>query len=144
MKAKIVIFISALVIFLAVIVFLSISFLQKPQPDSVSTQCAFACESGQRNAFCSVEMTLSNGAATCEQLASQSQYSSYDVKPCPAISCTVSAPGAANAADQTCLTGLGGTWQTPISGSCPQSGIKIIKQVNASDQPPITGQICCR
>lgn len=139
------ILILALIIFLAVVVIVIVSFTGKQKADPLSAQCEFACQTGQQTGFCEVERTLSNGAtATCDQLSSDSQYSSYNVQPCSAISCVVSAQEAAHLADQTCITGLGGTWETPVDGTCPQSGIKVVRQVNSSDQPQTAGQICCR
>lgn len=144
MSAKKVIIISAIIIVIAAVIVFFV-FFNKPKPDPISVQCAFACQSGQKTSFCTVERTLNDKTtATCDQLSTNSQYSSYNVQSCASISCTVSAQEAAHLADQTCVTGLGGTWQTPVNGVCPQSGIKIIRQITPSDQPSITGQICCR
>ena len=135
---------TTIIIVLAVIVILILSYTGKPKTDPLSVQCQFACESGQKTSFCNVERVLDNGAsATCDQLSSDSQYSNYGVQPCDSFSCTVSQQEAARLADQTCVTGLGGTWETPVDGKCPQSGIVLVTELNSSDQPPTAGQICC-
>lgn len=142
MSAKKIIVISAIIIVLAVAVLLLIS-LNKPKPDTVFTQCAFACQSGQKTSFCLVERTLSNGqTATCDQLSTNSQYSAYNVSSCPSISCTISAQETARLNNQTCV-GIGGTWQTPVNGECPQSRPELVRKLNPTDSPPVTGQICC-
>jgi hypothetical protein len=47
--------------------------------------------------------------------------------------------------DQTCVSGLGGSWESPLSnGGCEQSGEKIRIKITPSDNPPIQGQICCK
>ncbi len=142
---KIIIIIGVIIVIAVAILLLLLNNPNKPKPDTLSTQCSLACQSGLKISFCDVERTLSKGAtATCNQLSTDSQYSSYGVQSCPSISCTVSAQEAAHLADQTCVTGLGGTWQTPVNGICPQTGITAIRQLTPSDQPPVAGQICCR
>ncbi|MGA2130184.1 MAG: hypothetical protein ABSG05_01030 [Candidatus Pacearchaeota archaeon] len=144
MSAKKVIIISTIIIIIAAVIVFFV-FLNKQKPDPVSAQCAFACQSGQKTAFCDVELTLNDKTlATCYNLSTNSQYSSYNVQACPSISCTLSAQQAAHLADQTCITGLGGAWQTPINGMCPQTKITAVIQLTPSDQSPIAGQICCR
>ncbi len=111
------------------------------EPNPIDVQCSFACESGQRTSFCVVERKVTDELiTTCDELSKNSLYTEYNVETCPAISCVVQ-----QEVDQTCVTGLGGTWESPdAEGKCPQSGIKIIRQVTSSDQPPIQEQICCR
>lgn len=140
MKRKKVILISAIILFVAIAAFLVIDLIIKQRPDPLSVQCQAACEGGNIAKFCIIGIPLNDGStATCLQLSTSAQYSSYGVKLCPTISCA----GSSQKGDQTCVTGLGGTWTTPISGGCPQSGIKIVRQVYSSDQAPIAGQICC-
>jgi hypothetical protein len=111
----------------------------KTKSDSISIQCESACDTAQTNSFCLVERKVNNNLeATCKTLAEDSQYSEYGVKPCPTISCE------SQSTDQTCVTGLGGTWELPIAGGCSQSGTKIRRQVTSTDEPPTQGQICCR
>ena len=145
METKKVLLITIIVIFLIVLGLIAYLYFGKEKPDPIATQCAFACESGQKTSFCLVERTLtSNLKATCDELSKNSQYSQYNVAPCSAISCVVSAQEAARAADQTCITGLGGTWESPIGeGTCPQTGEELVNKLTPSDNPPIAGQICC-
>ena len=126
-------------IFVAVILILE---KEKVEANPVDVQCRLACENNQRTAFCFVERTVNDElTTTCDALSKNSLYLEYNVDTCPAISCVVQDEGV----DQTCVTGLGGTWESPVSGGgCPQTGIKIIRQITPSDQPPISGQICCR
>jgi len=66
-----------------------INIMQKGnQVSPLSEQCAFACESGQKVAFCDVKRKVNNDLKlSCETLAKDSEYSRYNIKPCPAISC---------------------------------------------------------
>lgn len=69
------------------LIFLSLSG-QKATPDPVSEQCKFACDSEQKNLFCSWEMKTEDGfTATCKTLAENSQYSKYSVEKCSTIKC---------------------------------------------------------
>ncbi len=111
------------------------------EPNPIDVQCSFACESNQKTAFCVVERKVTNELiTTCDELSKNSLYTEYNVETCPAISCFVQ-----QESDQTCVTGLGGTWKTAdANGECVQSGIKIIRKLVSSDNPPIQGQVCCR
>jgi len=115
---------------------------EKVEPNPIDVQCRLACENAQRTAFCFVERNVNDElTTTCDELSKNSLYVEYNIETCSAISCIVQQ----EAIDQTCITGLGGTWESPdAEGKCPQSGIKIIRQVTPSDEPPIQGQICCR
>jgi hypothetical protein len=134
----IIIILALIVISVAVILILE---KEEIEPNPIDVQCRFDCESNQRTAFCFVERKVNDTlTTTCDELSKNSLYSGYNVETCPAISCVVQ-----EEADQTCVTGLGGTWESPdAEGNCPQSGIKIIRQVTPSDNPSIQGQICCR
>jgi hypothetical protein len=127
-----------IVISVAVILILK----KEVKPNPIDVQCGFDCENAQRTAFCFVERKVNDAlTTTCDELSKNSLYAQYNVETCPAISCVVQT----EATDQTCITGLGGTWESPdTEGNCPQSGIKIIRQVTPSDNPLIQGQICCR
>lgn len=110
----------------------------------ISAQCKFACDSAQKTSFCDVERKVTESiTTTCKELATNSQYSSYNVQPCSTIDCNPIPT--AQELDQTCVTGLGGTWENPTSGGgCAPGGNKIRRQVTPSDNPPSAGQICCR
>lgn len=132
-----------LLVFVVLIVLIAVILIlkkEKIEPNPIDVQCEFACESSQRTSFCFVERIVNDElTTTCDELSKNSLYAEYNVETCPAISCVV------QEIDQTCVTGLGGTWEFPdAEGKCVQSGIKIIRQVTPSDQPPISGQICCR
>ena len=143
-KILIAIIISVFLICAVIVGFLFFQKNKSAQPDPVSEQCAFACESEQKVAFCNVERTVGNLKLTCDELATNSQYTSYNVETCATISCEEYEQEQASI-DQTCVTGLGGTWQTSeATGTCPQTGDKIVRQVTPSDNPPQVGQICCR
>ena len=141
MEAKKVLLILIIVVFVIITGLIAYVYIGKEKPDPVSVQCAAACESGQKTAFCLVEMTLKNDlTATCDELSKDSQYLSYNVQACPSISCTISA----QEADKTCVTGLGSVWKTPNEGGiCPSEEGKFARKRTASDSPPIEGQICC-
>ena len=115
---------------------------EKVEPNPIDVQCRFACENAQRTAFCFVERKVNDElTTTCDELSKNNLYTEYNVETCPAISCVVQD----EAIDQTCVTGLGGTWESlDAQGNCPQSGITIVREVTPSNQPPISGQICCR
>ena len=135
-----VIIIIFVLIVISVVVILILDKEEKPNP--IDVQCRFACESGQRTSFCFVERKVNDElTTTCDELSKNSLYAGYNVETCPAISCVVQTEGE----DQTCVIGLGGTWEFPdTEGKCLQGGIKIIRQVTPSDEPPVQGQICCR
>jgi len=104
---------------------------------SISEQCNNACDSGEKTDFCDFLRTVDGSRATCEELATSSQYSSYNVQACSTISC------APEVLDQTCV-GIGGTWVNPTDiGACPSvDGRRSIK-LTPSDSPPELDQICC-
>ena len=135
----IIIIFALIVISVAVILILE---KKEPEPNPIDVQCKFACDNNQRTAFCFVERNVNDElTATCDELSKNSLYAEYNVEACSAISCVAQTEGQ----DQTCVIGLGGSWEFPdAQGNCPQTGIKIVRQVTPSDQPPITGQICCR
>jgi len=110
-------------------------------PNPINVQCQNQCNLSSKIGFCDVERKVTESlTTTCYELAKNSQYAQYNVQSCPAITCVTSAQ-----IDQTCVTGLGGTWETPTaSGDCTQSGTKIRRELNASDNPPVAGQICCK
>jgi hypothetical protein len=132
-----------IIIFVLIVISVAVILILKKEvkPNPIDVQCRTACENAQRTAFCFVERKVNNAlTTTCDELSKNSLYVQYNVETCPAISCVVQ-----QEADQTCITGLGGTWESPdTEGNCPQSGIKIIRQVTPSDNPLIQGQICCR
>ncbi len=86
----------------------------KPKPDPVSIQCQNACEGNSVYGFCSMERKVDDDLkATCKTLAETSQYAKYNVESCPEISCEP------QDIDQTCVEGLGGTWEFPLAdGGC--------------------------
>jgi hypothetical protein len=136
----------AIVIILVVVAIVAVILIleKKEEPNPIDVQCKFACDNNQRTAFCFVERTVNNKlTTTCDELSKNSLYAEYNVETCPAISCEAQQGG--EAIDQTCVTGLGGSWEFPdAQGKCPQTGIKIVRQVTPSDNPPVAGQICCR
>ena len=133
-----------ILIIIAVVAIVLILEKKEPEPNPIDVQCKFACDNNQRTAFCFVERKVTNKlTTTCDELSTDSQYTEYNVATCPAISCA--SQQETDAEDQTCVTGLGGSWEFPDSqGNCPQTGIKIVRQVTPSDNPPVAGQICCR
>jgi len=137
-----IVFVFALVIISVIYVF----FVGGPEkPDSVSVQCAFACESGQGTAFCAVERTVNeNLKATCYELATSSQYSQYNVATCPEISCETGSTTSTQTDDKTCISGLNSEWVDPDeNGNCPQREDMFAIKRDSSDEPPVEGQICC-
>ncbi|GIU68656.1 MAG: hypothetical protein KatS3mg001_506 [Candidatus Pacearchaeota archaeon] len=135
---------SAFFVLVLVIVVLAYIFLiqeRAPKPDPLNVQCAFLCDTGQRNAFCNFRNIINeNLIATCEELAKNPAYSKYNVLPCDKFSCELTE----REKDQTCVTGLGARWETPTqTGSCPsKEGFFVVKRT-PSDNPPLEGQICC-
>jgi hypothetical protein len=132
------------IIFILIVISVGIILILKKEeikPNPIDVQCRFACENAQRTAFCFVEREVNDElTTTCDELSKNSLYAQYNVETCPAISCVVQ-----EEVDQTCVTGLGGTWESPdAEGNCPQSGIKIVRQVTPSDEPLAQGQVCCR
>ena len=142
MEHRKILLMSILVVFILIIgVFVIFVLGGREKPSPIAEQCAFACESRQKPSFCDIERVVNDEIrATCDELSTNSQYSGYNIVPCPGISCEPSA----QEADQTCVTGLGGKWETRVGDACPQSGEKIVRKIIASDESPVTGQICCR
>ncbi len=105
-------------------------------------QCASQCEAGSIPGFCSMQREVEEGLSlTCNSLATNSQYSSYDVEACSAISCTSQE---SSPSSQTCIS-LDGEWETPaVGGDCVQDSDKIKRKITSSDDAPEAGQICCR
>jgi len=140
-NSKILIFLALGVLF-ALIIGIIIWGSSKPElkPDPISIQCQYACEIGEVYGFCSAKRNVEDDVrATCKTLAEDSQYAEYNVESCLEISC------GPQDLDQTCVSGLGGTWESPTAdGECSQGGAKIRRPVTPSDEPPIEGQICCR
>ena len=129
---------------LAIVVFNLVGKEETVAPDPIASQCASACESQQKVAFCDVQRSFEGGLATCNELATNSQYSQYNVQTCPSISCSTAPQGNSQiASDQTC-SGLDGTWETPTpSGTCPTKEGFFARIRTAEDSPPTTGQVCC-
>lgn len=137
-KKLILIILIALVV-IAGIIFLILTREVKPEPASV--QCEFFCNTNQANAFCNVKITADkNTKATCYDLSTKSAYAKFGVVSCPTISCS-----SLDEIDRTCVTGLGGSWVFLENNKCPADpeGIRILRQLTPSDNPPIEGQVCC-
>lgn len=115
------------------------------EPSTLSSQCAFACETSQKTAFCDVERKVTGEISeTCIELSTNPDYSQYNVQSCPEISCSsFLEENSELASDQTC-SGLEGTWETPGSdGKCPTKEGFFSRKRTAEDSPPTEGQICC-
>jgi len=143
MNKKLIWTIVIILILAAILAVILILQKEKVKPNPIDVQCRAACESNQKTAFCFVERMINDEIiATCDELSKNSLYAEYNVETCPAISCVVQEE---TAADQTCVTGLGGKWEFPdANGKCPQSGITIVRKLTPSDNPLVQGQICCR
>lgn len=74
------------------------------KPSPVAEQCVFACDTEQKAAFCDVSRKADDSVtATCQQLATNSQYSKYNVQVCPSIDCSAPPEGnSVTAQDQGC------------------------------------------
>jgi len=141
MEAKKFLIISIIVVFLIVLGLVAYLYLGKEEPNPVSVQCASFCNTNQKAGFCSFEIQVNNNLrTTCYELLQNSQYAEYNVQPCLTFSCELTP----EEADQTCVTGLGGKWETPVNNQCPQTGIMIVRKITPSDSSSIEGQICCR
>ncbi len=139
MNNKTLIFLAIGILLVLVIGIIIWSSSTKPKPNPLSIQCQNACEINSFSGFCSMERKVNDVRATCKTLAEDSQYAEYSVEACSGISCEP------QDIDQTCVSGLGGTWESPTAeGRCSQSGPKVRRQITPSDEPPIGGQICCR
>ena len=136
---KILIFLALGILFVLIIGIIIWSLSTEPKPDPLSLQCQNACEGNSVYGFCSAERKVNNELKiTCQTLAEDSQYVKYGVETCPEISCEP------QDLDQTCVIGLGGTWESPTAeGGCSQGGAKVRRQVTSPDEPPVEGQICC-
>ena len=133
------------VVLVAVILIYTFSVTKEEAPSPVSEQCAYFCETNQQNAFCTFKVSAGDTLrVTCNELSTNSRYSSYGVQACPAILCTIQPQGnSVQASDQTC-SGLEGTWETPTSsGICPEKQGFYSRIRTAEDSPPTAGQICC-
>ena len=144
-KKKTLLVIAIVLVVLVVSVAVILILDKEEKPNSIDVQCSFACESGQRTAFCSVERNVNDElTTTCDELSKNSIYAQYNVETCSAISCTTQSQGNSQlASDQTCF-GLEGTWEIPTSdGKCPIKEEFYARKRTALDNPPIAGQICC-
>ncbi len=114
----------------------------QPEPNPISEQCAFQCEAGSVPGFCSMQREVEEDLSlTCYSLATDSQYSNYNVEACPAVSCISQE---SSPSSLTCVA-LGGEWETPeTDGDCVQDSDKIKREITTSDNSPEAGQICCR
>ena len=143
METKTILWVIGVVIAVAVIAaFIFIPKVSLPEGESAaaSEQCALFCNTNQRDAFCSFNVIVNdNLRTTCQDLATNSAYSQYNVQPCSTISCQLTA----QELDKTCVTGLKSTWVTPTAGGCPAQDGKFTRIRSSSDNPPIEGQICC-
>ena len=132
------------IVIIAAIIYFSISppegNSEQEKPNPVAEQCAFACETSQKAAFCDVVRTADSSiTATCNELATNPNYAKYNVQSCTSISCVPS-----QELDQTCVTGLNGIWANPTTdGVCPAQEGKLVRERNSSDNPSVAGQICC-
>ena len=133
------------VIFIAAILVAVFMFIPKGEEKvkilPASEQCAFFCDTNQRNSFCSFMIDTDDGLkTTCQELVTNPSYAGYNVQPCSSFSCELTA----QEKDQTCVTGLGGMWEAPQQdGTCSQFGETIRVKLVPSDSPPAAGQICC-
>jgi len=137
-----IVFVFALVVVSVVYVFV-IGGPEKPA--DISVKCEFACESGQETAFCIIDRTVNeNLKATCYELATNSQYTQYNVATCPEISCETSGGTSTQTDDKTCVSGLNSEWVDPDeNGECPERENMFSMKRDPSDEPPAAGQICC-
>jgi len=108
--------------------------------EEIIEQCAFACETNQASSFCDFSRRLNkNIVTTCNELATNSEYSKYNVQTCPTISCE-----SLKNVDRSCVSGLESEWVNPdTNGNCPAQENKFVKKLNPSDSPTVKGQICC-
>ena len=110
-------------------------------PTPIDEVCATACNDNQRDVFCfHNRRAADNLVTTCYELATNPDYSQYNVDECPEFSCERTS----EELNPTCKF-LGGEWVFPRDdGSCPPTEIKRRSQANPSEEPPEEGKICCR
>ncbi len=115
---------------------------KEAESNPIAEQCESQCEAGSVPGFCSMQREVEEDLSlTCDTLATNSQYASYDVEACPTISCTSQE---SSPLSQTCIA-LGGEWETPaVGGDCVQDSDKIKRKITTSDDAPEEGKICCR
>lgn len=112
---------------------------------TVARVCRELCESGQLRGFCLATIQdYPNGTrGTCYDFSTKYELSQFNVDRCNAVGSCIFVT------DYSCVTGLGGWWETPIRDEygwlncAKQEGINT-RKVSSSDSPPISGQICCR
>jgi len=108
--------------------------------ESVSEQCANFCGTEQKAAFCDVSIKVTDTfRAKCNALATNPAYSKYNVEPCDSISCVLTE----EESDNTCVSGLGGVWESPVGETCEPLGDAKRIVLSSTDSPPIEGQVCC-
>ncbi|MBU2615870.1 MAG: hypothetical protein KKC19_02090 [Nanoarchaeota archaeon] len=107
---------------------------------AVSVQCASFCETGQKSAFCDLDIKVTEiFRSKCSILAGDSKYAKYNVQACQTISCEKTK----SESDESCK-GIGGVWEAPATnGECEQLGDSKRFDLVPTNEPPITGQICC-
>jgi len=147
-KVGIVLFLVVIVLFAIVFVIL-VNLKNKTNVEDIINQCEMSCVGKSVYGFCDVQRTLidpdlpnnqESVKASCDFFSTSGTYAKYGIEKCPEIQpCD-----AAKDTDQTCVTGLGGIWQTPDNqGNCPLQEGKTGKERTPSDNPIIAGQICC-
>lgn len=109
--------------------------------ESLALTCDEWCTAVSVNEWCDFELSIGQGGASgsCYGFANSPLYTHVGVQKCPAIDCN-NRP----VVDQTCVAGLGGTWETPnAQGGCDSIGERERFVLTPTDSPPTTGQVCC-
>jgi len=109
------------------------------QVSSLVATCDEWCSNEQINEWCDFELAADTGRGSCYGFANSPLYTDLGVQKCGAIDCN-NRP----VEDNTCVEGLGGVWETPdAEGECSSVNGITRFTVSSTDEPPISGKVCC-
>ncbi|MBU1252390.1 MAG: hypothetical protein KJ905_00475 [Nanoarchaeota archaeon] len=115
--------------------------IQSTTVNSLVQTCDSWCNAVQINDWCDFELSAGENLAkgSCYGFANSPLYTQLGVKKCSTIDCN-NRPEV----DNTCVSGLGGVWDTPNSEDQCSSINGIIRFVVApTDEPQTPEQVCC-
>ena len=109
--------------------------------ESLVKTCDEWCDAESIGEWCDFELSIGQDGASgsCYGFANSPLYTEVGVKKCAAIDCN-NRPEV----DQTCVSGLGGTWEIPnAEGKCDNIGARERFVLSPTDTPTVESQICC-
>jgi len=139
--------IAIIAVFSLIIIFgLYIFVFNSGQPEqseaitSLVETCARWCSEERLSSWCDFELSASpTVSGTCNAFSRSTIYAGYNVQGCPAIDCESRPPAQT---ESTCSE-IGGVWEASIGGKCEEIGDANRFILSPTENPPVSGQICC-